>query len=228
MDGCDGLQSRLQSFIGNAVERGFGHTPYGDHFANVCGLEVVLPGGEILRTGFGGLPGAKAAAVYRWGAGPSLDGIFSQSNFGIVTRMTIWLMPAPEYFQAYFFQSGEEGSLARFIDALRPLRMDGTLRSTVHIVNDYKVLNGIQQFPAGEAMPLTHSAMRGYQKSLKFGRWNGSGALYGTRRQVSRGAPPAAPRSLPGTQRSCSFSTSACSVSRPDSAALTAGLRDWT
>ena len=25
------------SLIGNAVERGFGHTPYGDHFTNCCG-----------------------------------------------------------------------------------------------------------------------------------------------------------------------------------------------
>ena len=34
------------SLIGNAVERGFGHTPYGDHFAQVCGFEVVLPTGQ--------------------------------------------------------------------------------------------------------------------------------------------------------------------------------------
>lgn len=173
------------SLIGNTVERGFGHTPYGDHFANSCGLEVILPDGQILRTGFAGLPGAKAAEVYRWGAGPSCDGLFSQSNFGIVTRMTIWLMPAPEYFQAYFFQSAHEDSLAQFVEALRPLRMNGTLRSTVHIANDYKVLNGIQQFPAGETEPLTREAMSTYRKKLRFGRWNGSGALYGTRRQVA-------------------------------------------
>ena len=176
------------SVIGNTVERGFGHTVYGDHFANVCGLEVVLPSGELLHTGFGGLPGANATEVYRWGAGPSLDGLFSQSNFGIVTRMTIWLMPAPEYFQAYFFQSSEEDSLVGFIEALRPLRMDGTLRSTVHIANDYKVLNGIQQFPWQEQMPLSRETMKRYQKTLKFGRWSGSGALYGSKGQVAEAA----------------------------------------
>jgi 4-cresol dehydrogenase (hydroxylating) len=176
------------SVIGNTVERGFGHTVYGDHFANVCGLEVVLPSGELLYTGFGGLPGANATEVYRWGAGPSLDGLFSQSNFGIVTRMTIWLMPAPEYFQAYFFQSSEEESLASLIEALRPLRMDGTLRSTVHIANDYKVLNGIQQFPWQEQMPLSRETMKRYQKTLKFGRWSGSGALYGSKGQVAEAA----------------------------------------
>src|ERR1700679_3809166 len=81
------------SLIGNAMERGFGHTPYGDHFAQVCALEVVLPNGDTIHTGFAGLPQSQAGKVYRWGAGPSLDGLFSQSNFGIVTGMTIWLMP---------------------------------------------------------------------------------------------------------------------------------------
>lgn len=173
------------SLIGNAVERGFGHTPYGDHFAHVCGLEVVLPNGEVLETGFAGLPNAQAAAVYKWGAGASLDGLFSQSNFGIVTRMTIWLMPKPECFEAYFFQSGEDQSLEEFVEALRPLRMNGTLRSTVHIANDYKVLNGIQQFPEGETAPLSRETMQRLRTQLKFGRWSGSGALYGTKAQVA-------------------------------------------
>jgi 4-cresol dehydrogenase (hydroxylating) len=172
------------SLIGNALERGFGHTPYGDHFAHVCGMEVILPDGETVTTGFAGLPGARAAEVYRWGSGPSLDGLFSQSNLGIVTRLTIWLMPKPEYFQAYFFQSDDEHAVSAFVDALRPLRMNGTLRSTVHIANDYKVLNGIQQFPPGEEAPLLPAVMKRYAAKLKFGRWNGSGALYGTHAQV--------------------------------------------
>jgi len=62
------------SLIGNAVERGFGHTPYGDHFAHCCGLEVVLPTGQAVETGFARFPGANAASAYRWGVGPSLMG----------------------------------------------------------------------------------------------------------------------------------------------------------
>ena len=41
-----------RSLIGNTMERGFGHTPYGDHFANSCALEVVLPDGDCAETGF--------------------------------------------------------------------------------------------------------------------------------------------------------------------------------
>ncbi|MBV8906103.1 MAG: FAD-dependent oxidoreductase, partial [Acidobacteriia bacterium] len=74
------------SVIGNVMERGFGHTPYGDHFSHVCGFEVVLPSGELLHTGPATFANARTAAVNRWGLGPSLDGLFSQSNLGIVTR----------------------------------------------------------------------------------------------------------------------------------------------
>src|ERR1039458_5899909 len=103
------------SLIGNTVERGFGHTPYGDHFAQCCGLEVVLPTGKVVETGFARFPGAHAAPAYRWGVGPALDGLFSQSNFGIVTRMTLWLMPAPEYFQAYYFLCEDHESVSALV-----------------------------------------------------------------------------------------------------------------
>ncbi len=175
------------SLIGNTVERGFGHTPYGDHFAHVCGLEVVLPTGDVVETGFARFPSAQAAPVYHWGVGPALDGLFSQSNYGIVTRMTVWLMPRPEYFQAYFFRCEEASGLQAAIDALRPLRLDGTIRSASHIANDYKVVSGLRQYPwleTGGATPLGSAVMAELRKELKIGAWNGSGALYGTRRQV--------------------------------------------
>ena len=176
------------SLIGNTMERGFGHTPYGDHFAHVCAMEVILPSGEKIETGFGRYAHASARPVYRWGLGPVLDGLFTQSNLGIVTRMTIWLMPAPEYFEAFFFRCDHEHGLAAALDAIRPLRMNGTLRSAVHIGNDYKVLNGIRQYPwaeMGGVTPLTPERMQTFRKQLRIGAWNGSGGLYGTRAQVA-------------------------------------------
>jgi len=173
------------SLIGNAMERGFGHTPYGDHFSNVCGLQVVLPNGDVIETGFAGLPGAQTGPLYKWGIGPSLDGLFSQSNFGIVTRMTIWLMPKPDYFQAFFFQSSQDDGIRTIIDALRPLRLNGTLRSAIHIGNDYKVLAGTTQFPWDEAIPLSQERMRLLRRQAGIARWSGSGALYGTKGQVA-------------------------------------------
>ena len=43
------------SVLGNALERGVGYTPFGDHAAQLCGLEVVLANGEVIRTGMGAM-----------------------------------------------------------------------------------------------------------------------------------------------------------------------------
>ncbi len=90
------------SLIGNALDHGAGQTAgtYRDHFASHCGMEVVLGNGELVRTGMGAMPGAKTWQQHKYGFGPWLDGMFSQSNFGVVTKMGFWLMPAPEAYLA--------------------------------------------------------------------------------------------------------------------------------
>ncbi|EIA48351.1 hypothetical protein ACHIUN_00125 [Campylobacter coli] len=50
-----------------------------------------MANGEILRTGMGALPKAKTFAENKYGYGPYVDGLFSQSNFGIVTKMGFWM-----------------------------------------------------------------------------------------------------------------------------------------
>ncbi|MCP4108393.1 MAG: FAD-dependent oxidoreductase, partial [Desulfobacteraceae bacterium] len=58
------------SLIGNVLERGLGEGPYGDRFEYVCGMEVVLPTGECIHTGFGRFPEAKSYRIGHWGVGP--------------------------------------------------------------------------------------------------------------------------------------------------------------
>jgi 4-cresol dehydrogenase (hydroxylating) len=195
------------SIIGNTMERGFGHTPMGDHCGHSCAYEVVLPTGELVRTGFGRFDASNAGALPRWGVGPSLDGLFSQSNFGIVTRMSVWLMPEPECFRAFFFMARTADGLRAVVDALRPLRLNGTLRSTIHIGNDYKVVAGTRQYPwdeLGGRTPLDLDDMARLRTRLGIGVWNGSGALYGTRLQV-RDATAQVRRALRGTVHRLQF-----------------------
>jgi 4-cresol dehydrogenase (hydroxylating) len=84
--------------IGNALDHGIGYTSsaFRDHFGSHCGMEVVLPTGEVMRTGMGALPSADSWQDYRYGVGPYVDGLFTQANFGIVTKMGFWLLPQPE------------------------------------------------------------------------------------------------------------------------------------
>lgn len=88
------------SLVGNALERGVGYTMghFRDHFGASCGLEVVLPNGELLRTGMGALPGSMSWQEYKYGFGPDPSGLFAQGNFGIVTKMGFRLFPQPEYY----------------------------------------------------------------------------------------------------------------------------------
>lgn len=86
------------SLVGNSLDRGVGYTyaHLRDHFGAHCGMEVVLPNGEVMRTGMGARDGTKTWQDFRWGFGPYVDGLFSQGNYGIVTKMGFWLTPEPE------------------------------------------------------------------------------------------------------------------------------------
>lgn len=179
------------SIVGNTVERGFGHTPNGDRFQNSCGMEIVLPDGRLLKTGFGHYANARAAGCFKWGLGPYLDGLFTQSNFGIVTKLTYWLVPKPECFQAFFFIFKNEADIGALVEALRPLRLNGTLKTAVHIFNDLRLLCGAEEFPwrqydGREALPPAVVARMVKKHGL--GAWSGSGALYGSKEEVRAAA----------------------------------------
>ncbi len=176
------------SVLGNAVERGFGHTPYADHFASVCGLEVLTANGRLVRTGFQRFPNARAAHAYKWGVGPYLDGLFSQSGLGIITAATLWLMPRPEAFQYFQISVREESDLEPLIDALRELRMEGSISSAVHVANRFKVYSAMERYP-WDAMdgrtPLPEAYVKERLEKLKIGAWSFSGALYGTPESIA-------------------------------------------
>ena len=136
------------SVMGNALERGIGETPYGDHFGNICGMEVVLADGTLVRTGGGPMNREyKSWNTYKWGVGPYLEGLFSQSNYGIVTKVGMWLMPKPEKFVSCIFQLSKDQDFQAMIDAIRRLQMNGALQSKIHIVNDFITFAVVSKYP---------------------------------------------------------------------------------
>ncbi len=123
------------SVIGNALEHGVGYTPYGVHADTICGMELVLPDGDLVRTGMGAVDGSREWQTFKLGYGPIWDGAFTQSNFGIVTKMGVWLMPAPGGVANVVVHFAREEDLPAIVDAIRPLRLDDTINATYTIVN---------------------------------------------------------------------------------------------
>jgi 4-cresol dehydrogenase (hydroxylating) len=179
------------SVIANALERGDGSGPNGDRALYIAALEVALTTGEVLHTGFDRFDGASAARLHRFGVGPALDGLFTQSNLGVVTRATIWLSPLPRFLAAVRFSVRCDDQLAALIDAVRRLRLDGTLRSPVGIWNDYRVLSVAERYPFERTQgvtPLPREVLA--EKSAVFGgnRWLGLASIYAGSRKLGEAA----------------------------------------
>jgi 4-cresol dehydrogenase (hydroxylating) len=197
------------SFLGNILERGFGHSPNGNRLQNIAGLQVVLASGEVLNTGFGHYPNARTTHLFPYGVGPFLDGLFTQSNFGVVTQVGIWLMPQAACVNHFICSVKEHEDIGALVDALRPLRLDGTLRSIVHIGNDLRVISGGRAFPreqAGDQGPLPEQLRGALRDSAGAGAWTASGALYGSKLQVAA-ARAALKQALRGTRATSTFLT---------------------
>lgn len=170
------------SVIGNALERGFGYTVGGDHSAHVCGMEVVLADGSLLRTGMGAMAGNEAWSLYKGGFGPSLDGLFLQSNYGVVTSMGVWLHPAPETAVMMSVAVPSYDDLAPLVDTLRPFLLDGTIRSTATIGSVLALASAVTErnlwYDGPGAMP--EPIVEKMRSVFGVGRWNARVGFYGS------------------------------------------------
>lgn len=115
------------SVAGSIAARQWGLTPQGDHQAALCGVEAVLANGTLLRTGMGAMPGSDCWPRYKFGFGPTLDGLFSCAHFAVVTRVGLWLLPAPRQFSPFALAVADLASVAALIERLRPVVLDGSL-----------------------------------------------------------------------------------------------------
>lgn len=170
------------SVIGNALDRGMGYTTQGEHSENLCGLEVMLPDGELLRTGMGAMTGSRSWNIYRPGFGPAVDGLFAQSNLGIVTKANVWLMPRPERWAVVDVAIGSDEELARAVDAIRPLRFDGTVASTISAgaAGGAAAMFGTRdQWVTGRG-PLPENFDQMVVDAFGISAWNMQFSLYGT------------------------------------------------
>lgn len=128
------------SLLGNALERGFGITPYADHFGAVLGLQAVLADGRVYQSMLKAAGGHRSDKVFGWKLGPYLEGIFAQSNFGIVSQATLALATRPErisQFIIFLHDDSFEEAVSRIGRLKRSL---GEVLSGVNLMNRRRLL----------------------------------------------------------------------------------------
>ena len=178
--------SAIAGPVGNTLDRGVGYTPYGDHFMFQCGMEVVLADGEKIRTGMGGIENSSSWQVFKWGYGPYIDGLFTQSNYGIVTKMGLWLMPEPPAYRPFIIQYPDTEDLEEIVEILRPLRISQVIPNAVVIVHtlwDAGTHVERKDFFDGSGS-ISREAIERIKEHEGIGEWNVYAALYGTPEQV--------------------------------------------
>lgn len=184
------------SLIGNALERGVGY--FASRADDLSGLEVVLGNGRVITTGNGHFAGSVTTHIYRYGLGPSLDGLFAQSNFGIVTAAGVELMPQRGTPTAMLARLTDPARFAPFMQALTDLRKREVLQTAIHIGNRNRIVSTLGplvseqlgRLPPGKSAREVTDALIATEGT---GAWSAVGGLHGSfaeqfaaRREVRR------------------------------------------
>lgn len=177
------------SLLGNALERGYGVTPYTDHFAAVTDLEAVLADGTLYRTAMREAGGEELARLFKWGIGPYSAGLFTQSGLGIVTRMSIMLARRPEAVKVCLFSLKDDALLEPAVERIRTIlsRLPGTLGG-LNLMNRHRVLAMSAPYPSdrlGSDGLIPAAVVAELGRQYQIAPWTGFGTLYGTKRMVA-------------------------------------------
>lgn len=177
------------SLLGNALERGYGVTPHTDHFSAVSDLEAVLADGSLYRTALREAGGEELARLFKWGIGTYSTGLFTQSGFGIVTRMSIILAPRPECIKVCLFSLKDDALLGAAVERIRSIigKLPGTVGG-INLMNQHRVLAMSAPYPADRLGPdglIARDAIAELGRQYQILPWTGFGTLYGSKRMVA-------------------------------------------
>lgn len=179
------------SVLGNALERGYGITPYTDHFAAVNSIKAYLPDGSLYEPALSVLDQSGSELVdksFKWGVGPYVDGIFSQSGFGIVIEATLALKEKPEGFDSFYLRFKRDEDFIAAIGAVADiLKMHEGVVGSINLMDRRRVISMVADNPNG---PESHIVMSDEQvddlsKKHDVAAWTIAGSIYGTRRVVA-------------------------------------------
>lgn len=181
-----------------------GYTPYADHFFMQCGQEVMLADGKLVRTGMGAMPKSTCWQLLKFGYGPWVDGLFTQSDYAVTTKVGMWLMPEPPGYRPFMVTVPREQDLQPLLDVLGPLKTNMVVPNGVAVANALHeaALLGKKRRDFGGKGVMAAGAVADAAKSLNLGYWNLYGALYGLPEnvEIAWGMVRGAFASIPGAQ----------------------------
>lgn len=175
--------------LSNALERGYGITPYTDHFGSVTDLEAVLADGSLYKSALHEAGSEDLARLFKWGIGPYTNGLFTQSGFGVVTRASILLAKRPETVKICLFSLASDELLEPAVQRIQEVlqSLPGVVGG-LNLMNRHRVLAMTAPYPTEQELdrqgliPAKLIETMGHQ--YRIAPWTGFATLYGRCRVV--------------------------------------------
>jgi 4-cresol dehydrogenase (hydroxylating) len=128
--------------------------------------------------------------VSKYTFGPILDGLFAQSNFGIVVRAAVWLMPRPPVIRSFHAIFEQDADIGAIVDAIRPLKLTNFVPTLFRVTNDLYALGPTERAEnlgrRTDARDICAEERRGLREQHGLGAWQASAAFYaGTEADVA-------------------------------------------
>ena len=173
---CD--RNGQNSVAASIAAHEFGYTAYGDHMMMQCGVEVMLADGELTRLGMGAMPGSNTWQLAKYAIGPYIDGLFTQSDLGVITKIGVWLMPAPPAYKPFMLSLRGQDDIAAAVEILRDLKINVIVPNSVVISN--ALLDAAPYIKKDEYLTESGLDIEKIKADKNLGEWNLYGALYNT------------------------------------------------
>ena len=179
------------SILANALERGYGITPYTDHFSAVTSMQGYWANGRPYQSAVNELDASEDKLVdktFKWGLGPYLEGLFTQSNLGIVSQMTIRLAKIKPDFTSFFIQMQDDALLEQAVPLIRDvLQTYEGIVGSINLMDQRRLLSMFAKNPNGNDahQVMLSKDINELATDLRAPSWTIVGSIYGTTRVVN-------------------------------------------